>query len=460
MSSSTDAIRETKVRDYSKIVFVVMLLFFFAYGVFIARTLDGGIIPDEQAHFLFAKHYSNTLGIPLDTTETITTGWNIAHNPFLFYWISGRVINFVQLVYPKVNDWQLLVILRLVNLVFSLGSILFCYRISKEVIKNKWYQLLPSFLLINTLMFVFVASGVNYDNLAVLCSMGGLYFLLQALIGNEFYTNSLAWMMCISFGTLVKFTILPLALIMFIVWLIYTLKNRKSIFPLPMAGWKRLLMMVGLILLIGGNLAIYGYNLVTFKWILPNCNNILSDAQCELNPYLKRYREQALDHKLSVAESIDLGYPDPVEYVAYVWGPLMFDRTYGIAGHKVYYPAYITCFQLLFAWGVLLAVRYWKRPTSNIINATVISIAYALVLIVFNYNNELIYGFKNYGLTGRYLFPVIGLVYGLYGYTIEQIRNKPIQIITLLVTLALFLVGGPIEFLWHYNTVFSTWFIH
>ncbi len=354
----------------------------------------------------------------------------------------------------------MLVVLRLVGLFYALGSIVFCYLISKEFIKNKWYQLLPPFLLTNSLMFVFVSGGVNYDNLTVLFSMAGIYYLLRVVNGKDYFSNSLVWMICIAFGALVKYPILPLALFMFMVWLIYTLKKRKSIFPLPAPGWKRLLMMCGLVLLIGGNLAIYGYNLITYKWILPDCQDILTQEQCELSPYVIRYREFALDHKLSVVESIQLGYPDPLEYVANTWIPTMFDRFFGIPGHKVYYPFYIFYFILLFDWWALLAVRYWKRPSYSFICGTSIVIAYALTLICYNYNTELVYGFRNYVLTGRYFFPVIGLVYGLYGYTIEQIRNKPIQIFTLVVTLGLFLFGGPIQFLWHYNTVFSTWFIH
>ncbi len=460
MPRKTEAIRETKVRDYPKMAFIVMLLVFSAYGVFIARTLDGGIIPDEPAHLLFSKHYSTTLGIPSDTIETAAKGWYIAHNPFLYHWINGRVINLVQWIHPTANDWQLLVVLRLVSLVFAMGSVIFSYLISKEMIKDKWRQLLPPFLLTHTLMFVFLAGGANYDNLAVLCCLSSLYFLLRVFNGKDFFSNSLAWVMCICLGTLVKYPILPLALFMFIAWLIYTLKNRKSIFPLPAPGWRRLGMMAGVIFLIGGNLAIYGYNLIAYKWILPNCRDLLPDAQCELSPYAGRYRDYALDHKLSMVESINLGYPDPLKYVLYTWIPKMFDRIFGILGHKVYYPTYIIYFQVLFAWVVLLAVRYWKRPSYSIISATAIIIAYALALVYLNYDSELTYGFKNFALQGRYYFPVIGLVYGLYGYTIEQVRNKPLRIITLIGTCALFLICGPIKFLLNYNTVFSTWFIH
>lgn len=460
MSSFPEPFRGKKVLDYPKMVFIVMLLVFCAYGIFIARTLDSGIIPDEPAHFLFSKHYSTTLGIPPDTNETAAKGWYIAHNPFLYHWINGRIINLVLWVKPTANDWQLLVSLRLVSLIFALGSTIFCYRISKELIKNKWIQLLPSFMLTNTLMFVFLAGGANYDNLAVLCSMASLYYLLRVFSGNHFLTNSLAWMIWICLGTLVKYPILPLALGMVIAWLIFALKNRKSIFLLPRLGGRHLTLIGVLVLLIGANFALYGYNLIAFKWILPDCQDLLPAVQCELSPFVERYQAYALDHKLSVVESINLGYPDPLEYVIYHWLPRMFDRIFGILGHKIYYPNHVIYFQLLFAWVTLLAVRYWKRIPFSIISTTAITIAYAVVLINLNYDSELTFGFKNIALQGRYIFPVLGLVYGLYGYTIEQVVKRPLRIITLLGTLTLFLVFGPVRFLLDYNTVFSTWFIH
>lgn len=447
--------------DFPKIVFVILLLIFFVYGIFIARSLDGGIIPDEPAHLLMSKHYSTTIGIPADTSETITsTGWTISHNPFLYHWINGRIINLILLVYPIANDWQLMVALRLINLVYALGSVLFCYLISKEFIKSKWYQLLPPFLLTNTLMFVILSSGVNYDNLAVLCSMAGLFFLLRVLNEKEFIRNSLAWMICISVGTLVKYPILPLALFMLIIWLLYVLMKRKSILPFPLLDWKLTLMISGLAVLIGGNLAIYGYNLVVFGGILPNCNDLYPDAHCNLSPYVARYKAFAMDHKLSVVESVQKGYPDPLEYVANVWIPTMFDRFFGIAGYKVYYPFHIFYFQILAAWIILMAVRYWKQITFKLISGLLIVSAYTITLVIYNYQTELIFGFRNFALTGRYLFPVIGLIYGLYGLTLELIKNKILQILTLLGTITLFLMFGPIQFLWHYNDVFATWFIH
>ena len=66
---------------------------------------------------------------------------------------------------------------------------------------------------------------------------------------------------------------------------------------------------------------------------------------------------------------------------------------------------------------------------------------------------------KHFALQGRYLFPIIGLVYGLVGYTQSQIKNRTLQLVVLALTLILFFVGGPIKFITRYEGVFSTWFL-
>jgi len=66
---------------------------------------------------------------------------------------------------------------------------------------------------------------------------------------------------------------------------------------------------------------------------------------------------------------------------------------------------------------------------------------------------------KHFALQGRYLFPIIGLVYGLVGYTQSRIKNRTLRIVVLALTLILFFVGGPIKFITRYEGVFSTWFL-
>ena len=80
-------------------------------------------------------------------------------------------------------------------------------------------------------------------------------------------------------------------------------------------------------------------------------------------------------------------------------------------------------------------------------------------IILLAQNGELSSCVKHFALQGRYLFPIIGLVYGLVGYTQSRIKNRTLRIVVLALTLILFFVGGPIKFLTRYEGVFSTWFL-
>jgi hypothetical protein len=442
------------------IVLLVLFIIFFAYSIFIALHTNRGIIPDEVAHFAFSEHYAQTWGIPEDTEETYIYGWYIKQNPFLFYWFNARALNILNLVMPTASDWQLLVFLRLLSSIYALGTVIFCFLLSKEIIKNKWYQLLPVFLLTNTLMFVFLSGGINYDNLANLFCMAGLYYLVKVFNGKGFLVNTLGWMISICLGTLVKYPILPLALAMGIVWLVFTIRNRKTLFPLTIKGPKLICLSLVLIALIIGNIEIYGVNFVKYHSITPACSDLLTKNQCDLSPFEIRYKEYGLDHKLTVMESIRLGYPNPLKYVFDDWIPAMLDRIFGILAHRVYYPSHIMIFyRLLIFWSIILAVRYVKKTSFLTYGLVGLCIFYSLVLVYTNYNSELTYGFKHIALQGRYIFPVIGIVYALTGKLLENVPNKTLRILTLLFTLALFFAGGPIKFIIHYNTIFQGWFV-
>mgnify|MGYP001304136833 CR=1 FL=1 len=80
-------------------------------------------------------------------------------------------------------------------------------------------------------------------------------------------------------------------------------------------------------------------------------------------------------------------------------------------------------------------------------------------IILLAQNGELSYGFKQISLQVSYLLPIIGLVYGLVGYTQSRIKNRTLQLMVLALTLILFFVGGPIKFITRYEGVFSTWFL-
>jgi len=442
---------------------ILMVIIFAAYSGYMALNLKQNIIPDEPAHFIFSKAFSTTPGMPRDTYETYSLGWYVEGNPFMFYWINGRLINLFSFLSPSISDLGLLVSLRVVNVLYSIGSVFFCFLLSKEVIQHRWWQLLPVFLLTNTLMFVFLSAGVQYDNLANLASMAGIYYLVRIFKKNNFLVNSLAWMICIAFGTLVKYPILPLALGIFISWLIFIIIHRKKVFPLKIQPVTTIVLLVILVPLIIGNLAIYGVNLIKYHSITRPCRKILTESQCELSQYERRRDDLALDPKLTIEESIKQGYPSPLRYAFVDWVYHMLMRSFGMVGHMSYFPLQlIPYYQALFYLFIILGLInafLWQTLTETELNLFGIALLYILVLFITNYNSELVYGFKQIAVQGRYLFPIIGVIVVLFTKVLKETPIKFVKYAFMAFSIGLFFIGGPLTLLMKYDTILLDWFI-
>lgn len=461
MTDPTSAENIQKLSKVELLVFIVLIIIFSLYSFNIAINLGDHIIPDEPSHFLFSKHFATTYSIPADTPETYSRGWYIAHNPFLYYWISARVINLAKLIQPTINDASLLRILRLLSSLYSIGTLIFLNKLSCLIIPKKGWRLLPVFLLSNTLMFVFLSGGVNYDNLANLFAIAGVYYLIRVFSDYDYLKNSLLSMIFFCLGCLVKFTILPLALSMILAWFLFTIIKRKIVFPIHAWDTKSYILMFILSILVLANLLIYGHNLVVFGSITAHCSDILSESQCILDPYYQRAQEYGPEGPMSLLEAVEQGYPHPVSYLFDFWVRDMIIKIHGIAGHKVYVPAHIIPFYQLFFIGILcLAFWSWKDISFSRGSLLFFIIFYITVLFIKNYRTELSHTFHHFAIQGRYLFPVIGLVYTLVGYTLSQLSSKVLRYATLIATIVLFFAGGPFKFIKLCTTTFSDWFIH
>ena len=134
-------------------------------------------------------------------------------------------------------------------------------------------------------------------------------------------------------------------------------------------------------------------------------------------------------------------------------------KTYGImGGQKSYYPIGIAYYHILLFWYLVLAIRYFKKASFKILSLAGIFGFYALTLFIKNYDIELAYGFIQVALQGRYIFPVIGIPYGLAAYGLMKVPNQWIRWGTLAATLLLFLYGGPLRFILYHQKVFADWF--
>ncbi len=442
------------------LVFVLLLLIFWGFTVFIAFNLQRDIVPDEPFHFEVAKNFAATWGIPDPEPTSRSMGTYISHNPYLSHWIYGRALNLLDLFKPDASPWQQLVFLRLFNSLFSIGTVIFVYLISRTLIRNKWWQLLPTFVLTNTLMFVLLSGGVSYDNPTNMLCTAGIYFLLRVLKKQAFWVNSLWWMICIALAAWIKETVLPLALVMAVVWIVYAVKHGAELAFWPIKGTKSVSLLVVLVLLLAANFSIYGMNFIRYQSVTPACRDNYSDEFCNNTSLAIRRAQLALPEKPNMIQAFRQGYPEPIRYGFDIWIRAMLMKIFGImGGQRSYYPINITYFHILLYWMIALAVRYFRKTSFEIYSMAAILGFYAITLFIKNYDTDLAYGFIQVAHQGRYIFPVIGVIYPLFSYGLFKVPNRWIRYGTLAATLFLFTYSGPIRFVLYYHTVFSDWFI-
>lgn len=422
-----------------------MILVFTGFSTLFALRARAGSIPDETAHFMLSRHFSTTWGIPPDGPETYPYGY-IQHRPVMYYWINGRALNVLGLFLPSAGDWKMMVILRLVNVVYAILSVVFCYLLGREIIPNRWWPLLGVFFLTNTLMFVFLAGGINYDNLTNACCFAGIFFLARVFNGKNFYQNSVMSMICILAGALVKITVLPLAVILFFIWVFYVVRNRSNIDFKRVLDWKLLpLFLLVFIALVWLNFSVYGLNIIKYRSLSPACQKIYTMEQCRMSAVVRRDERMGLAEPLTLPDVIKMGKPDPVEWFFDFWQVTILAGIYGIKSSIGYSPdLIITFFRLFYAWVIFIAIRYWKKPSFTVGSLMAILGFYTLVLLQTNYRAELSTDFDHLGIQGRYIFPVIGVLYNLIAYAFSEIPHKTLARVTAVLALLLFVWGGPL----------------
>ena len=413
-------------------LFLVTLLFF-------TFKLKIGISPDSLYHIEVSSAYATTWGIPENTPDTYE--WrDITHIPYLYFWINGRILNLNN---GYINE---IILLRIVNVIYSLSTVFVTYLLSKELLKGKWTRLIPVFLLTNTLMFVLLSSSINYDNLANLFSVLGIYFFVK-FVKSKLDIKFLLWMLiALSLGSFTKFTVLPLAFILVVLSLVHIFLERSSLKSINLK--KNILLLLPLLILLILNLQIYGVNLIRYGGLEPKCNQVLTHEQCLTNGVY--YRDNVtrtpieIDGISHILKMISNGERvTPLEYFGYwIWN--ITGKIFGIMGDsslnitdtmKIFYLIFLSI-------GVVTSIRYrkkWKRLDYYLF-ATFLFYTSVLFLLQ-NYKMYLKFDHMYLALQGRYIFPIISIGYIMYIKSLLFITKRWILYLILIPLILLFIYG-------------------
>jgi 4-amino-4-deoxy-L-arabinose transferase-like glycosyltransferase len=437
--------------NIQKILLGVIIVAFCAITLYLAFNIKMGVSPDSWYHLRVSQEYSETLGIAKNNPETYK--WrDIEHMPYLYFWINGRILNLNSLTF----NFNEVVVLRVLNVLYSVGTLIGAYLLSKEFFKKKWLNLLPVFLLANTLMFGLLSSSINYDNLANLLSVFSILFFIRAIKEKGNWKYIFLMLIMIGLGGLTKYTTLPLSFILILLTCIRVVKNWR-VYKEGLKG-KVLYWLIPLILLIALNLGIYGVNIIKFQALQPECTDVLTYEQCLQNGVFYRDNITIPAQEVSLFDMVLTGERlDPFRYFGY-WIWEMSRRIYGIFGDMQLYakdvivPFYIFYFLV----ASVIGICSWKKLKKEAKYISAISIFYMLVLlIVQNYDMYLKRGYPALALQGRYIFPVIVPFYILLVFFLNKIKPKWLRAAVFAGLTILFVIGCWIFF---FRNVDVSWF--
>lgn len=427
------------------ILLTLTILYFITFSLFMVYTSGQ---PDQAPHRHYAYRYSETWGIP---EEQSGTSYVVTDQPYLAYWIYGAVHKIFRFAFPS-SPMRSDHLWRFTSVFISSFTIIYMYKLAKKATNNPYAGVLAAFLLSNIITFVFISGGISYDNLMNLAGAATIYHLVSLYKKEDFVRHSTLTGFWVIVGSLAKEQFLLMTLIIFLAWLFFSLTNFRKI----KLDFNRTNILLSIVFVIALSLFIglYGVNLIRYSRPTPTCNQIKGIGNCSSFSYRSEfYNQVSLPGLWFKRDSLQ----NLINYAFDFWIAFNIQSIWGIFSHKTFVPVLATALHslLLFWWFVCL-VRYWKLKDPVVNLLIYILVGFVGFMFVFNYKQDLEYGFRHYAVSGRYHLPVIGALITLMVYYFLKLRNLVLRRITVILAIMIYFSGG----LWMYLSRYSEVFIH
>jgi hypothetical protein len=457
--------------------------------LFLATSISSFVPPDEVTHMGVSRMFARVFLLPDNTPESYQYGL-VTNIPWLYYWIMGKLVHLNVFGIPD------LVFLRLVNIPFAFGTVIFMVRTMGLLTDNRLARLLLVVVMTNTAMFSLVAAAVSYDNLTNLLAAMTIYYLL-AFFKNRSGTLLAAAIFCQLAGALTKVTFLPLILVLDLLLLLHEFRNLPRL-PAALAGWFRgsgrrgLLTALAIVVALGLNLQLYGGNYLRYGTLNLSMTVVLNQAAAmnyrldARGTIFNQYKEGKITYMQALTMAGEIKHPGDKADTFYLlmnyenmkrnpqlWmGPLQYSKVWfenmvasiiGIKSHLVMEKplSYNIPFYLLMALALLGFILRWRPRQSGwlALCLAITACFYAGYLMYeVNYDSYLNYGAAGVTLYGRYIMPIIGPVYILVClYLLELFRSEKVRGALALATAFLFITCDFPWFLMHATPEWYTW---
>jgi len=249
---------------------------------------------------------------------------------------------------------------------------------------------------------------------------------------------------------------LLLTLIIFIAWLFFVIRNFRNV--RLNFNRKNIILTLVFLVAIGLFIGLYGSNIIQYSRTTPMCKQIKGDERCNSFDYRWEYYNKISYPGLWFNRDT---FQNPINYIFDFWSMLEIQSTWGILSHNTFMPKLSTALHsVLILWSFLCLTRYWKYH-DTIANVLIfVLISFVGYVFVFNYKQDIEFNFHHYGVTGRYMFPIIGAFLTLMVYYFLKIRSNIVKRISIILAILINFYGGLGLFLSRYSEIFIHWRVY
>lgn len=409
---------------------------FIFQAVYMATVTKPGISPDEPWHLGFIQLFTQNGFLPFihDQSGFYWLGESV-HTPFIMY---HYLLSLPYHLLQHASTAFAVVSLRLINIGLAVASLYVVVKLANRLHIPRFVRNLSIFMLVNTLMFVFLSSSINYDNLFVLVALISFYLLL-GLLKTFNARDFLGLMALIPLGLLTNINFLPIALalaiIVFVLFASNHTRNGSMVrnFVVTHRSWRLYLVYAVAILVILLFAQRYITNVVQYHTFAPACDKVNSLAQCDQYPVFHRNMLLYNSPKPAIGLS--------VQAYAAKWIGFMGRTTFGILAQQDLLPSIL----IRKWWPILLLIsavafaRKFSPRRRQVLLLLCVTAFYVAVLFAINYRGYQETGVSGIAVQGRYMFAFLPILFIIgNSYVLQLLKHPYIQATYIIITLVIF----------------------
>jgi len=215
----------------------LILLIFIILTIFMSIIIPPFEAPDEPGHLEYINFLANNFRLPNQYKYFIGSE---GHQPPLYYFLLSiilRLIDSNNQINLNINennrDLLNFHIIRIIQIIFSIITILFSYKILLLISDNNYYLAnIGTFFIITLPQFVFISAVINNDNLANMLSTISIFHLFRMFKNYRNIKDYIYFSIFLGFSLITKLTSLFLFIPFLFIFLIkiFEEKNRITIF--------------------------------------------------------------------------------------------------------------------------------------------------------------------------------------------------------------------------------------